>query len=239
MKKLLLAAVLCLAAFVVAPVASANAAQFVGACLIHGKATFGKGAGKYTGAKLPVSGNEMLNYQFKSGPIKVEEVEVDPTVCAHLNLTEAEELAADLAAEPVGEPEPENDSKDDVLAAVLSHTMVKAEAEVKGGGELGCAKAAGGYGMELLPAFNETLGPGTGEIKVGGVKAAFGGFKFISTGTQVHFVAGELGDTDAPSAAGEASFAADAAGVAACKPTSPEGPGELEFSAVTAGVIGS
>jgi hypothetical protein len=216
MKRLLLAASLCVVAFVVAPLASASGATFVGACVIKGKATFGEGAGKFTGAKLktvPEKGTKEQNYEFKSDP----NGGVPTTFCAHLNLTEAQKLAAEPSVAAIE-------------TAVKEHTTFPAEAEVKGEkAALGCEKSAGGFGK--LEPYGETGAPGTGKVKVGGVTAPVEKFKFLGTGTDVHFT------VEPTFAAGEATFAEDLEGLSACL-SEKEGPKELHFTAVAAGVIG-
>ena len=62
MKRLFLVAGLCVAAALVAPIASASAAtEFVGSCAIQGTASFG-------GVALPKTEPALLGYSFDSGP---------------------------------------------------------------------------------------------------------------------------------------------------------------------------
>jgi hypothetical protein len=218
MKKLFLAAGLCVVAFVVAPVASASAeAKFIGACVISGKATFKEPA---TLAKTgTIAGQE---YKFKS----------ELTVCAHLSPEEAQGLAEEAVVDK-GEPLEYVKDVEEVLAIT---STVTGSAEVSGKGELGCVKAAGGFGG-ALPEFPASGAPGTGKLEVG-AKVSFK-FRFVSTGTEVNFQAGELGLADEDknyTAAGEASFAADTTALQKCS-LPGEGPSELKFVAATAGLI--
>jgi hypothetical protein len=121
MRKLVLTASLCVVALVVAPLASAGGARFIGACVIKGTATFGNGTA-FEGAPLPVLGKlaEELNYKLRS--------EQPGTDCVHLNVTEAEELAK--APSVAG-----------IEQAVESHDQILAAAEVKGSGNLSCERA--------------------------------------------------------------------------------------------------
>jgi hypothetical protein len=224
MKKLLLAVGLCVVAFVLAPVASANAETFAGACVIKGTATFESPTRLSTG--LP----QMQTYKFKGKVVvcakNIPEGELAGIVkkkaeCEDPKLTKAqmEVCYAELI--------------ELVLAAVKAAGAVEGSAEVEGGGKLSCAASIGGYGKV---GTEETLPAGKGKIEVGGVTAKFK-FRFTGTGTEVHFQAGDEAEpeTTGYTATGEASFAQDTGAIAEC--SSEVGPASLEFAAVTAGVI--
>jgi hypothetical protein len=216
-KKLGLVAAACVAVFAVVPVASASAEPtFVGACYIEGTATFAPKT------KLPTKLPEKDGYKFTSSPV---------TVCAHLSEEQANELAA--AAKTLSPEE---------FAAAVKKVVgetgeITAEAAVESKeeseyGELSCAASAGGFEAALAPAFPASGKPGKGHLTVAKHTVKFK-FRFIGTGTDVHFQAGEESGATF-TAAGEATFAEDIKAVQEC---SEEGPSALKFKAAAAGVI--
>jgi len=235
MRKLLLAAVVAIAAFVVAPVTSASAETFAGACVIEGNATFGAGLA-FEGAHLPVEGTAMLNYRFKSSKV----------VCVK-NIPDGEltgivKKLTECLSENLTVPQKAICTAELVELILKSGVGLAGSAEVKGEGELGCQQAAGGFKKTAPPGSPEfvknSLEPGTGKLEAGPGESVKIKFRFLSTGTNVHFQAGQEAAADKDenyTADGEATFAEDTAGVAAC--ASEEGPDKLKFQAVTAGVI--
>src|SRR5713101_3916698 len=101
MKKLLLTAVLGVVAFVVAPIATANAGKFAGACVIHGTAKFT--GGPFGNGRLPTGTTPFpgMGYEFESAANPAPPAP-PTTLCVHLNVTEAEATAKDLSEEPTG-----------------------------------------------------------------------------------------------------------------------------------------
>jgi hypothetical protein len=87
MKRLTLVASVCLAGFVLAPIASASAAEkFEGSCTIHGKAKFTKGGEAHKLKETPAK----LQYSFKSE---------GGTTCTALGTTEKKAATAEVKGE--------------------------------------------------------------------------------------------------------------------------------------------
>jgi hypothetical protein len=253
MKKLLLAVGLCVVAFVLAPVASANAETFTGACVIKGKATFESPTRLSTG--LP----QMQTYKFKGTVVVCAKVKGGPKKTAEKLLkclelptgSEAQiacikEVIAELPAgkpatelikcvtgPPLGIPSCVIKVIEELLNEGKEGVAISGSAEVEGGGKLSCAASVGGYGEV---GGQETLPAGKGKIEIPGSTVKFK-FRFIGTGTEVHFQAGDeaASETTGYTAAGEASFAEDTGAVAEC--ASEVGPASLEFDAVAVGEI--
>ena len=209
MKKLLLAAGLSVVALVVAPIASASAEHFIGACSIHGTAEFkggphGNGRIAPTSEPNPYTGME---YEFASGGSP-------ETVCVHLGKGRAEKLAEALKGAN------QEAAVKEVKEAVAEGQQKKARAQVDGVGALGCDTS-----------HSEGAGDGEIELTESATKSEFTNFEFTGVLSEVTFTAGEP-------AAGHASFARDTTHATECSNSnSVGGPKLLEFDAVTAGVV--
>jgi len=209
MKRLIQVMGVCAFAAAVMPVASASA-SFTGACGIHGTASF----------ENPLQKNSFApnGYKFasKKGEVEVEGKKVETqkgVACVQAGKTNVEEGSATVEGATAG-------------------TYAK--------GQLGCPASAGGW-EEKLPvfaAFGNTFEPAYGTLIVEGKEAKFR-FRFVGKGTQVTFEVVAGGPPNwAATAAGEASFATDAGGVAKCGSPNGAGPSNLEFTAAAAGTIG-
>jgi|SRR5947209_4508544 len=213
MKRLLLAACLCIGAFVVAPVTSASASTFAGACVIKGEAKFG--------GKLSTTKPVKQSYTFSG----------EATVCVKLSTEELKAIVAKLEECKVGGVPEKQKCLEEVVAKIKtlaeSTVVLGGKAEVSGEGELACAAAIGGF----APTIPGTGLPGKGKIEVGAATSKFE-FKFVAQGGIVDFAATPEGEPGG--AVGLATFLQDQTGVTECAGAGPE---HLEFDAVTAGVI--